>query len=100
MVSDDMRLFFLDAGAVRRALTEIRSVPHSLTAEEWTVEPFEWVKTKPCAILASPFLFLAGTSRRRLAVPTRSCWSCQTNQFPQQLKNLQKIQWYKTMLFL
>lgn len=60
MVSDDMRLFFWDVGAVGRALTEMRSVPHSLTAEEWTVEPFEWVLTEPCGILASGFFVSCG----------------------------------------
>lgn len=37
MVSDDMRLFFWNAGPVRRALTEIRFMTHSLTAEEQSV---------------------------------------------------------------
>lgn len=60
MVSDDMRLFFLDVGAVRRALTEIRSMPHSLTAEEWTVEPFEWLKPSHAPFWLLLFCFLRG----------------------------------------
>lgn len=39
MVSDDMRLFFWNVGPVMGVLTEIRFMPHSLTAQEQSMEP-------------------------------------------------------------
>lgn len=93
MVSDDMRLFFWNVGPVMRVLTEIRFMPHSLTAEEQGTEPMKGIfpsAMRPLLFLF--FCFLPGHSGAVWpTVPTRSCWSCQTDQFPQQLKNPQKI---------